>query len=90
MSNLSALDLLTVSAIEQDIIRCLIRTPRLTAKEIARRLRRPLAEVENTLDQMEGSDKLTKHEQVGQTQFQVPLRRERTNKSTKLLDSLFG
>lgn len=91
MANISALDLLTVPAMEQDILRCLIRTPEMTAKQIAKRLRRPLTEVEGTLREMEGQSRLTSVEESGQLIFKVPLTSNRTQKrSTNLLDSLFG
>jgi hypothetical protein len=81
---------LTVPALEQDIIRCLIRTPLLTAQQIAGRLRQPLTEIENTLRSMEGNERLTRSESSGETQFQVPLKNDRSRRSTNLLDSLFG
>jgi hypothetical protein len=67
-----------------------VRTPLLTAQEIAKRLRQPVADVEKTLQQMEGNNRLARCEEAGQMMYQVPLKNERPNRSNNLLDSLFG
>lgn len=93
MALLSPLDLLSAASNEQDVIRCLIRQPFLTALEISRRLRMPIEETENLLRQMVQNAQLKSQENNGQTQFSVPLGREKNNtgrEKNSLLNSLFG
>lgn len=52
MAFVSPLDLLTVTNNEQDVIRCLVRRPRLTAPEISGFTKIPLKELETLLKQM--------------------------------------
>lgn len=89
MSLLSPLDLLTVSCDEQDVIRCLVRRPHLTAVEIAKYTRIPMAELDALLSTMVQQTRLVLDDQ---NKFQVLLgkeTRQRTDR-TGLLDSLFG
>ncbi|MCB0056961.1 MAG: hypothetical protein KDE45_08050 [Caldilineaceae bacterium] len=87
---MSPLDLLSVSGHEQDIIRCLVRRPRLTMHEIAKFTQIPLEELERLLNSMVRDARLTRD---SDSTFQVPLggktpRRE--NNGTSLLGTLFG
>ncbi|NJN54172.1 MAG: hypothetical protein HC804_05075 [Anaerolineae bacterium] len=90
MALLSPLDLLTVSTLEQDVIRCLVRRPCLTAVEIAKFTRIPLAELEGLLTTMVQEARLVLDDQ---NKFQVLLggkeNKQKTDRSG-LLDSLFG
>ncbi len=52
MALVSPLDLLTVASNEQDVIRCLVRNPRLTPQEISGLTKIPLKELEALLKQM--------------------------------------
>lgn len=52
MALVSPLDLLTVTDNEQDVIRCLVRRPRITALEISGFTKIPLMELETLLKQM--------------------------------------
>lgn len=52
MALVSPLDLLTVTDNEQDVIRCLVRRPRITALEISGFTKIPLKELETLLKQM--------------------------------------
>ena len=89
MSLLSPLDLLTVSSHEQDVIRCLVRRPRLTAVEIAKFTKIPLAELDGLLTSMVQQSHLMLDDQ---DKFQVMLGKESRPKTERpgLLDSLFG
>jgi DNA-binding MarR family transcriptional regulator len=89
MTLMSPLDLLTVSSQEQDVIRCLVRQPRLTLSEIAGYTRIPLDELEGLLKRMVRESRLNED---GESKFQVlihnhPSRRER---GAGLLESLFN
>ncbi len=91
MSLLSPLDLLTVTDNEQDVIRCLIRRPHLTAVEIAKFTKIPLADLERLLSTMVQEARLILDDQ---NKFQVLMGKENKQKTgrsgTGLLDSLFG
>lgn len=89
MSVLSPLDLLTVSNHEQDVIRCLVRRPRLTAVEIAKFTKIPMTELEGLLNTMVKEARLILDDQ---NKFQVLLGKENKQKADRsgLLDSLFG
>lgn len=90
MSLLSPLDLLTVSSQEQDIIRCLVRQPRLTLQEIAGFTRIPMDELERVLNKMVQESQLNKD---GDSKFKVLLDNKKPNRGrtgTGLLDSLFN
>ncbi|MCL4263616.1 MAG: hypothetical protein KJ069_10395 [Anaerolineae bacterium] len=89
MSLLSPLDLLTVSNNEQDVIRCLVRRPRLTAVEIAKFTKIPMAELEALLTNMVQEARLMLDDQ---NKFHVLLGKENKPKAERpsLLDSLFG
>lgn len=92
MSVLSPLDLLSVPAVEQDIIRCLVRQPKLTAEEIAGRTKIPLEELANLLKQMVGDARLVQQVDAGQTLFRVAISRSQSPErgANALLDNLFG
>lgn len=89
MSLFSPLDLLTVSSHEQDVIRCLVRRPHLTAVEIAKFTQIPMAELEGLLNRMVEEARLVLDDQ---NKFQVLLNKGKKQKPEKpsLLDSLFG
>jgi hypothetical protein len=89
MSVFSPLDLLTVSSHEQDVIRCLVRRPRLTAVEIAKFTKIPITELETLLNTMVQEARLMLDDQ---NKFQVLLGKENKQKPDRsgLLDSLFG
>lgn len=89
MSFISPLDLLTVSNNEQDVIRCLVRRPRLTAGEIAHFTKIPLDELESLLGRMVRDSRLMRDDE---SKFQVSLGREkkRERSNTGLLETLFG
>lgn len=92
MALFSPLDLLSVSNTEQDIIRCLVRRPRLPAAEIARLTKIPLEELESLLKKMVSDARLTEQESGGHAIFDVSLnaRRSLERPANSLLDSLFG
>jgi hypothetical protein len=89
MSLFSPLDLLAVSSNEQDVIRCLVRRPCLTAVEIAKFTKIPMAELEELLNTMVREARLILDDQ---DKFQVLLNKDFKQKSDRpsLLDSLFG
>lgn len=89
MSLFSPLDLLAVSSHEQDVIRCLVRRPCLTAVEIAKFTKIPMAELEELLNNMVQEARLILDDQ---NKFQVMLSKEKKQNSDRssLLDSLFG
>jgi hypothetical protein len=89
MSLFSPLDLLAVSSNEQDVIRCLVRRPCLTAVEIAKFTKIPMAELEELLNTMVREARLILDDQ---DKFQVLLKKDFKQKSDRpsLLDSLFG
>lgn len=89
MSLLSPLDLLTVSNHEQDVIRCLIRRPRLTLQEIAGFTKIPMDKLEEIVSAMVQESRLN---QDSDSKFQVLLngRNTRRERATGLLDSLFN
>jgi predicted transcriptional regulator len=91
MTFLSPLDLLAVTDTEQDILRCLIRQPHLTAAEIAQRTKLPLTETRNLLNQLIKNSYLAQESKNGQPVYFVPLRQDKKRKrsSKNLLDTLF-
>ena len=92
MTLLSPLDLLSVPAVEQDIIRCLVRQPKLTAEEIAGRTKIPLEELARLLKQMVSDARLVQQSDAGKTLFEVAMgkARKQDRGSSSLLDSLFS
>lgn len=94
MSFLSPLDLLQVPDREQDIIRCLIRHPQLTAQEIASRTQIPLKEIKELLLKMVTQAHLSKSTKGNEDVFQVFIgernKKPTTSSGNSLLDSLFG
>ncbi|MGB1249033.1 MAG: hypothetical protein ACPG8W_00255 [Candidatus Promineifilaceae bacterium] len=90
---LSPLDLLQVSASEQDVIRCLVRRPFQTKREIARRTRIPLRELDQVLSQMVRSAKLILHDE-SELRYSVQISPKgntpRKRPSGGLLDSFFN
>lgn len=91
MTFMSPLDLLSVSGHEQDIIRCLVRRPRLTMQEIARFTQIPVDELERLLSSMVGEARLTRD---SDSTFHVPLggkpQPKRDAAGSSLLGTLFG
>ena len=91
MSFVSPLDLLTASSTEQDVIRCLVRRPHLTATEIAGFTKIPIKELEALLKQMINDSRLAEQKQDKGICFEVPFGNEKKNtpKGNSLLDRLF-
>ncbi len=90
MAMFSALDLLTFSTHEQDVIRCLVRRPRLTAPEIAQFTKIPLEQLESVLSKMVSDARLTQENGAGDVRFAVGRHSERPKRGGNgLLDSLF-
>lgn len=94
MSFVSPLDLLTVSGIEQDVIRCLVRRPKLTAVEIANFTKIPLKELDALLKEMVRESRLVQLMQNDKICFDVSLGNDKTApkpkaKSNSVLDMLF-
>lgn len=91
MSFASPLDFLSVPSNEQDIIRCLVRRPALTTKEIAKFTKLPLDELERLLNSMVKNAQLTRDDE---NRFQVSYGKSNQPKQEKskpsLLDSLFS
>ncbi len=90
MTLMSPLDLLTVSSQEQDVIRCLVRQPRLTLQEIAGLTRIPLDELEGLVNRMVRDCRLN---QDGESKFQVllqPSYKPKRERGSSLLDTLFN
>lgn len=90
MALLSPLDLLAVSSQEQDVIRCLVRRPRLTLQEIAGFTRIPMDELERVVNKMVRESRLNKDTE---SKFNVLLQNEKPNREragSGLLDSLFN
>lgn len=96
MALLSPLDLLQVSDREQDVIRCLVRYPQLTAQEISSRTQIPLKEIGELLLHMVKETQLSKLTKDDRDVFQVSIGESnkkntaRSNSGNNLLDSLFG
>jgi hypothetical protein len=90
MSFLVPLDLLSVSTVEQDIIRCLIRKPYLTALEIANLTKIPLDELEALLRQMVGDSHLAQQDKDGRHTFMVAFGRENGAKRERAGNNLLG
>lgn len=92
MALFSPLDLLSVSNTEQDIIRCLVRRPRLPAVEIARLTKIPIEELESLLKKMVSDARLTEQDNGGHAVFDVSIGSKRSPErpTNSLLDSLFG
>ena len=94
MSFLSPLDLLQVSDREQDIIRCLVRQPQLTAQEISSRTKIPLKEIKELLMNMVKKAQISKLSKDNEDVFQVFIgereKKQKPSTGTSLLDSLFG
>lgn len=91
MSSLSPLDLLAVPDSEQDIIRCLVRQPKLTMAEIAKFTKIPLDELERLLNSMVQNARLVRDDE---DKFHVLYGKNKKTKKEQaasgLLDSLFG
>jgi hypothetical protein len=94
MASLSPLDLLSLPSTQQDVIRCLVRRPQLTAAEIARWTEIPLGELKELLNQMVREARLTQQMSDGEPIFDVslgrPAQRKQDGPASNLLDSLFG
>ena len=93
MSFVSPLDLLTVSSSEQDVIRCLVRKPQLTALEISGLTKIPLKELETLLKQMVSDARvvqLTRNEAVCfEVSFSKGSGKNNGKKGSSVLDMLF-
>ena len=90
MTFMSPLDLLTVSSHEQDVIRCLIRRPRLTLQEIAGFTKIPVDKLEGIVNSMVQESRLDKD---GDSKFQVLLNNrgaKQERAGSGLLESLFN
>ncbi|MBK8989868.1 MAG: hypothetical protein IPM39_28035 [Chloroflexi bacterium] len=90
MTFMSPLDLLTVSNHEQDVIRCLIRRPRLTLQEIAGFTKIPVDKLEGIVNSMVQESRLDKD---GDSKFQVLLNNrgaKQERAGSGLLESLFN
>lgn len=93
---LSPLDLLTFYDSEQDVIRCLIRRPRLTAREISTFTKIPLTELESILNRLVKGSKLTEEADNDKQIFSIAYANgttqpsQPTTKGNSLLDTLFG
>lgn len=96
MALLSPLDLLQIPDKEQDVIRCLVRQPQLTAQEIASRTQIPLHELKELLLLMVKKAQLHKTTKDNEDVFHVSIGGDEKkskvngNASKSLLDSLFG
>lgn len=93
MTFLSPLDLLYVPDQEQDVIRCLVRHPQLSAQEIASRTKIPLKEIAVLLVEMVKKAQLNKLTKGTEDVFFVKIgekRRKPAPRTDSLLDSLFG
>ncbi|MGB1249032.1 MAG: cyclic nucleotide-binding domain-containing protein [Candidatus Promineifilaceae bacterium] len=75
MSYLSTLDLLNANPVEQDILRCVTRFPRLSVRAITERINLPSAEVAITIEELVTRAKLVEqlvnNERVFVTRFQL-------------------
>ena len=94
MSLLNALDLLQIPGKEQDVIRCLVRHPQLTAQETSSRTQIPLREIKELLLKMVTKEQISKLTKDNEDVFQVFIGARETKQSpatgSGLLDSLFG
>lgn len=90
--HLSPLDLLTLYDSDQDVIRCLIRRPQLTAAEISKMTQIPLGELNDVLSRLLKKARVRETSKNGSptfaVQYETPKRQSKA--STSLLDSLFG
>ncbi len=69
MSSLSPIDLLSISAVEQTVLRCLTKTPKLTVFEVAAKTALPLEEVEGVLGQLLAQTRIVEQLQNGKRVF---------------------
>lgn len=93
MAFLSPLDLLQVPDQEQDIIRCLVRRPQLSAQEISSQTKIPLNQIKKILLQMVKESQISRERKGDQDVFLVEIgnkERKQKSKGDSLLDSLFG
>lgn len=92
MTFLSPLDLLQIPDQKQDIIRCLVRHPQLSAQEIASKTKIPLKEIKGLLSEMVQKAQLSKLTKGNEDVFLVRLgdKKAPAPRSSSLLDSLFG
>lgn len=95
MSFVSPLDLLTVTGSEQDVIRCLVRRPLLTALEISGFTKIPLKELETLLEQMISDSRVIQHSRNETICFEVAFNQSKgsgnnnSKKGSSVLDMLF-
>lgn len=93
MAFLSPLDLLQVPDQEQDIIRCLVRRPQLSAQEIASHTKIPLNEIKTLLLKMVKNAQIDKSEKENKEVFIAKIggkEKKPASKGDSLLDSLFS
>lgn len=95
MSFVSPLDMLTVTSAEQDVIRCLVRRPHLTASEISAYTKIPLKELDELLPRMVSDSRLVENLRENVSRFNVPFGKEKQadksgQKGESLLDRLFS
>lgn len=90
MTYLSPIDMLTMSSIEQDVIRCLIKNPKLTASEIADVVKVAITELEVVLRDMVSDERLVEEAINGQQAFAVRFKRDPKPTTSSLLTDLFG
>jgi CRP-like cAMP-binding protein len=69
MAAISPIDLLSVSSAEQIVLRCLTRHPQLTVFELETQAQMPLAEVEQTVDELLRQDRIVEQLQGGKRVF---------------------
>lgn len=69
MSSLSPIDLLSISAVEQTVLRCLTKYPKLTVFEVAAKTELPLGETEEVLGQLLAQARVVEQLQNGKRVF---------------------
>lgn len=95
MAFVSPLDLLTVTSDEQDVIRCLVRRPQLTALEISDLTKIPLKELEAVLKQMVSDSRVVQLTRSETVCFEVSFSQSNGSgqnsgkKGSSVLDMLF-
>jgi hypothetical protein len=88
MSFLSPLDLLSLSSVEQDVVRCLAKQPNLTMAEIADVTNIALAKLKELLPQMVAEKRLAEERQNGHSVFTLEFNKEKPS-SNPFLSDLF-
>ena len=90
--HLSPIDMLSLYESDQDVIRCLIRRPQLTAAEISRITKIPISEINDVLGRLLQKSRVAKGSRNGNEIFSVQYesKKRAARGATTLLDSLFG